>query len=193
MDQGSEQARIPRYLLATKGRETAKLLEHLGGASPPREVSSVDELLEGEGRDVEPGWVFLPPDTEPEVIVDLLVRTAALPGEWSPLLLVEDGDGLSAVPFSPGHREALAETLERVDGEGVAPGFSSFRICLTELARIRHDMNNPLTAALAEVQLVLMDIERGSEVEGALQTVEEQLRRIRDMISELTVLRPLHH
>ena len=179
---------VPRYVIRSDRYGAADLDEALGGELEITEVGSVDDLLDG-APDREPGWILLPPDSAPEVVLDLIVRVAALDGGWSPLLLVDDEAGLSAVPIGPGFRESFREVLGRMNGEGVAPGLASFRICLRELSRIRHDMNNPLTAALAEVQLVLMDVEPGSEVASALNTVEAQLRRIRDMIGELTALR----
>ena len=55
---------------------------------------------------------------------------------------------------------------------------------------MRHDINNPLTAAMAEVQLLLMDLEADSEVGSAIRLVEDQLRRIRDLVAELPEHRP---
>ena len=57
-------------------------------------------------------------------------------------------------------------------------------------SRARHDINNPLTAATAETQLLLMDVEDG-EVRTALEAIEEQLRRIRDLTAGLTRVREL--
>jgi signal transduction histidine kinase len=59
---------------------------------------------------------------------------------------------------------------------------------LRVVARARHDLNNPLTSGLAEVQLLLMD-EHPPEVRESLETIQEQFRRLRDMVAELTVLR----
>jgi hypothetical protein len=50
-------------------------------------------------------------------------------------------------------------------------------------------VNNPLTAALAEVQLLRMDHPPGTEEGEALAVVEEQLKRIRDMVAELAAYR----
>ena len=60
---------------------------------------------------------------------------------------------------------------------------------LADVARIRHDLNNPLTSALAEVQLLLFDTE-DEEVREALEVIQSQLRRMRDLIASTSYLRP---
>lgn len=56
------------------------------------------------------------------------------------------------------------------------------------VARVRHDINNPLTAGLAETQLLLMDVE-DEETREALETVQRQLQRIQELVQTLTRLR----
>ena len=56
------------------------------------------------------------------------------------------------------------------------------------VARARHDLNNFLTAAMAETQLALMDVADPGLREG-LEAVEEQLRRIRDLVKEMRAVR----
>lgn len=60
---------------------------------------------------------------------------------------------------------------------------------LKEVARARHDVNNPLTSALAETQLGLLDAPEG-EIRESLEVVQTQLRRIRDLIAATGHLRP---
>lgn len=61
---------------------------------------------------------------------------------------------------------------------------------LSVVSRARHDMNNPLTAILAEVQLLLMDADQLSEEHRrSLQTVEEQTQRLREMVKTLQALK----
>lgn len=51
---------------------------------------------------------------------------------------------------------------------------------------IRHDMNNPLAAALGHVQLLLEDPEVGEgEVREVLEVVEGELRRLVDVVRRL--------
>lgn len=61
---------------------------------------------------------------------------------------------------------------------------------LDVVSRARHDMNNPLTAILAEVQLLLMDADQLSEEHRrSLRTVEEQTQRLREMVKTLQALK----
>ena len=50
-------------------------------------------------------------------------------------------------------------------------------------------MNNPLTAAVAEVQILLMDAAENPEAQEGLLVVQEQLRRIRDLVAATGHLR----
>jgi signal transduction histidine kinase len=52
--------------------------------------------------------------------------------------------------------------------------------------RIRHDANNPLTAALGHVQLLLDDpAVTDPEVIESLKVVESELRRLTDILRQL--------
>ena len=62
------------------------------------------------------------------------------------------------------------------------------RWILRLVAKARHDINNPLTAGLAETQLVLMDEPKGDLLES-LEVIENQLRRIKDLVAGLARLR----
>jgi signal transduction histidine kinase len=62
------------------------------------------------------------------------------------------------------------------------------RHVLARVARGRHDLNNPLTSAMAETQLALMDA-KDPEIRAGLETIEEQLRRMRDLIASLRSIR----
>lgn len=134
-----------------------------------------------------PGWVFIGADVDPEVVLGLLRRLGQRPGAWSPVLVA--ADGTTALPLSPAHEAPLDEVAARTDGPPSQVGAVSFRVAHEDLSRIRHDINNPLTAALAEVQLALMDHEPGSETAEGLQVVENQLRRIRDLAADLVAYR----
>jgi signal transduction histidine kinase len=61
---------------------------------------------------------------------------------------------------------------------------------IVQLVRsIRHDMNNPLAAALGHVQLLLEDptVEEG-EVREVLEIVEAELRRLVDVVRRLDLV-----
>lgn len=51
------------------------------------------------------------------------------------------------------------------------------------LRRLRHDLSNPLSALMAEVQLLLMNPEAfDEETLGSLQQIEQLARRMRDIL-----------
>ncbi len=58
---------------------------------------------------------------------------------------------------------------------------------ITEVVRdVRHAINSPLTAIMAEVELMLMDAEDLNEEQvSGLSTINEMARRIRDLVAEL--------
>lgn len=52
--------------------------------------------------------------------------------------------------------------------------------------RVRHDANNPITAALGHVQLLLDDpAVQDHEVRDSLRVVESELRRLMDILKRL--------
>jgi len=53
------------------------------------------------------------------------------------------------------------------------------------LARLRHDLANPLSALLAETQLLLMDSEHlPAEVKTSLKEIEQMAIRMRTILRE---------
>ena len=60
--------------------------------------------------------------------------------------------------------------------------------------RVRHDANNPITAALGHVQLLLEDpAVRDEEVRESLRVVEGELRRLIEILRRLNEVRVEHH
>ncbi|MEX0893570.1 MAG: histidine kinase dimerization/phospho-acceptor domain-containing protein [Gemmatimonadota bacterium] len=56
--------------------------------------------------------------------------------------------------------------------------------------RVRHDANNPLTAALGHIQLLLDEpVADDPEVRESLETVERELRRLTTILRELNEIR----
>jgi signal transduction histidine kinase len=178
---------IPRYLLLPAGAGDGSLRERLRVLGSLRVVRSEQELFE---EAEEPGWILIPSGVDPRVVVSLLCRLGEVEGPWSPLLVVERDGDLDLVPVSTGFRHTLGDVADRLRGDAAGTTLLSFRLALAETSRLRHDINNPLTAALAEVQLLLMDVEADSPVGSALLTTEVQLRRIRDLVAELSAPRP---
>ena len=52
------------------------------------------------------------------------------------------------------------------------------------LKKLRHDLSNPLTAILAEAQLLLMSKSLDHEVEESVRGIERLSRRMRDILQD---------
>ena len=50
------------------------------------------------------------------------------------------------------------------------------------LRKLRHDLSNPLSAILAEAQLLLMSQSLDNEVEESVRGIEQLSRRMRDIL-----------
>ena len=61
---------------------------------------------------------------------------------------------------------------------------------VAQVRRIRHDASNPLTAALGNVQLLLDDPAISDpEVRESLTVIESELRRLTQILSQLSEIR----
>jgi len=126
----------------------------------------------------EEGWIVVAEDVPSEILATLLRTVARHPMRWALFLALDGrGDSLRLAPLSVGNPVPSDFVAERL---GEAPGVFSLRHATHAIARIRHDLNNPLAAALSEVQLMRMDSD-----EAGLEVVEAQLRRLRDLTGEL--------
>ena len=131
--------------------------------------------------DLEPGVVLVHRGSVDDTdLITIAERVAGAGAGW--ILAVVDGDEDPVMrtlgfglPNTPGDVAALAASPE--DAKGV---LMELKGVLAEVARVRHDLNNPLTSALAEVQLLLL----------VLEVIQSQLRRMRDLIASTTHLRP---
>lgn len=178
----------PIHVVAPEGAERERLARALG-AVPGRVHAACADLDESAVGDR--AAVVLGSDVPLKDAWDLGRRVADRDLSWILLRAEVDDDGaLGARPFSVGFPvggEALAARASRAGGEG--PLLELHEI-LRFLSRIRHDINNPLTAGLAETQLLLMDRAEDGEDREALETIERQLRRIQAMVrDDLTRLR----
>jgi hypothetical protein len=156
-------------------------LRVLGFEGPPVErldVPEHDGPAEGHPAPVQlpdgDGWIVVAHDASPGTLHAVVHGVAGHAGRWTIFL----ADGATMVPLSPGYPVPAEFVGSRI---GTAPGAFSLRHASAELARIRHDLNNPLTAAMAETQLLRMDSD-----DEALGVIEAQLRRLRDLIAELS-------
>ena len=174
----------PVYLLAP-----GPLAEALAGAFPgARAVPDADALQPLDAR--EPGLLVVERDALPGDLLLALAEEAVAAGDgWMLAVAGRGGDGLEVRPLSLGWPTPPDE-LARWAGSGGSEGaVLELRTVLARVARARHDINNPLTSGMAETQLLIMDSPAEGEAREALETIQAQLRRIRDMVIELRVLR----
>ncbi len=139
--------------------------------------------------ELRPGIVVIHQGGESEAVGLLRELWDAGPG-WT-LAVADGGDPPTLRTLSlglPTGPEALLQHMAGAVGAHVT--LIDLREALIQIANNRHDVNNPLTAALAETQILLMDAEDESETREALLTVQEQLRRIRDLVASTGHLRP---
>lgn len=173
----------------SEGAEVAKL----------GSVEALQEFLEAQAAPLG-GFLVLGPGLPADACLQALAVAADSRGKWVTLLADSGGESLRSL--SLGWPETPGRVVEQEKWDvGKEPSHTpppneappnpilELRHSLRMVARIRHDVNNPLTAAMAEVQLLLMDLEEGTELTESVELVQEQLRRIRDEIAELARLR----
>ncbi len=176
---------LPLVVVSPPSPERERFLAGAPGASLEI-LDSAEAFLSREGE--EWGVLLLGPGlSDPEVLGLLRAqRDRATP--WVTLMVEEEDGGHLARPISLGVPLGLAAVVEKAGApEEKGPILDLFWI-LRFVARARHDLNNPLTSGLAEVQLLLMD-EQPPEVRDSLETIQEQFRRLRDMVAGLGRLR----
>ncbi len=134
------------------------------------------------------GVLLLGPGLSPEETLALLRSQIHRSHPWVTLLVEKEGGEFVARPLSLGPAARMGEVLEKAAAPEQKGPILELHWVLRFLARARHDLNNPLTSGLAEVQLLLMD-EHPPEVKESLDTIQEQFRRLRDMVAGLGRLR----
>ena len=121
----------------------------------------------------------------------LLSWVAEGEADWVPIHVEassSENAGFLVRPLSLGYPTDLADVVDAAsDPDGAGP-LLELRWILRRVAKARHDINNPLTAGLAETQLALMDGPEG-EILESLQVIENQFRRIKDLVDGLAPLR----
>jgi signal transduction histidine kinase len=174
--------RKPVYVLAPRGSVADAVLP----GPRPIPLARAEEM-----RGRPPGVLLLPVHSVPgdQLVAALLIAAeAAANSAWLPVLVESDADGeVRARPVSIGWPAQAAELARWAEGEMSADVFE-LRHVLERVARGRHDLNNPLTSAMAETQLALLEASE-PEVRAGLETIDQQLKRMRDMIAALKALR----
>lgn len=184
----TEQPSSPRYLLKPSALELTD--EVARAVAELRPESRALALEHGSGGLPDGGgWLIIPPGLSQEASEELMQGLVESDDAWGLLLLQARPEGVRVVPLTPGYPESPDRIAERLVAGGLEGGFVEHRLLLDELARIRHDVNNALTSALAEAQFLRMDAEEGTEIAGGLALVERQLQRIREITAELGALR----
>jgi len=59
---------------------------------------------------------------------------------------------------------------------------------LPQLARMAHELNNPLTGILGYVHLMLQEAPKGSPLEADLRKIEHEAHRLEGVIQNMTQL-----
>lgn len=183
-----DQARV----LCLIGPEDAerRALEEAVDALDPRAFDAPDQALNG----LDAGTPALLVATRAAPCGSLLELARAITRDdrdWLLLRAEDDGDGGTGFrPLSAGFAVDAGRIAAAVSGddEDAGPLFDLLAV-LRGVARVRHDINNPLTAGLAETQLLLMDVEEEGELRDSLETIQRQLRRIQELVETLTELR----
>lgn len=172
----------PLVIALTEGPLRERVSTALAGVSDLRSTGHWSDVVTEKHAH---GAVLVDALMPPEELGRLLQRMVTLPGAWAAVLVGPDAqDRLVCTPVSPGFPISLPEAGK---GEG---GLGGQRYMMRSLSRARHDINNPLTSALAEVQLLLLDGEADPGLAESLNIVQQQLRRIRDLIIGLSRFRP---
>lgn len=85
--------------------------------------------------------------------------------------------------------EVVAEALKKVYGQASQLGAARLEAMRETTATLNHEINNPLTAVLGNVQLLLMKSdELPEDIVRRLQSIEEGSLRIRDVLSRMLKL-----
>lgn len=176
---------LPLVLVAPPGATRDQFLGAFPGP-PPAIFDSVNEFWAGRGE--EWGVLILGPGHSPEESLAFLAQEAGEDIPWAALLAFEEGDAFTLRPISLGQPVGTEKVQEiRADPDEKGP-LLELHWVLRVVAKARHDLNNPLTSGLAEAQLLLMD-EHPQDVVESLETIQEQYRRLRDMVADLSRLR----
>ena len=154
-------------------------------AVTPRRFERVADFFQA--PDLAPGVVALGPELPPAEVLRALRLLGESEEEWTPILVLDsDPESLLGLPVSPAAPAPLADLVARYVEE--TRPVMSLPTFTRIVAKARHDINNPLTVAMAETQLLLLDVE-DAEVRSGLEAVEQQLRRIRDLVAGLPGVR----
>lgn len=87
--------------------------------------------------------------------------------------------------------EPRPEASRGVEGEPRREAFEAearVREIVDLAARVRHEINNPLTGLIGQAQLLLRDETLSESARRRVETIEQLAKRIRDTVAELRVV-----
>jgi DNA-binding response OmpR family regulator len=206
------EAALPRVLLVDDDPDLVRLVQHVlkaNGYGPARQVATGREALASlEGMDI----VLLDqqlPDTNGLEVLDA-IRTRPAP----PAVILVTGHGNESLVAAALRRgaddylakdaaltELLPQILERVRrGRELRKALAAAEQDLVRAERLaavgemtvtlHHEINNPLMAAFADVELLLADLDAPPEtMRQGLEDIRQALRRIRDIVQRIGKLR----
>lgn len=174
----------PLYVAADQGPARDACVQLLDGSVQVLDREGIAEALGTHP----PGILVL--DPEGMNAADLVSLGEKVAGTDWVIALFRDGDEPSLRALSIGYAEGPEDVVSHAaDPESAPERLLELHRVLADVARARHDINNPLTSALAETQILLLDVEEG-EIRDSLEVVQEQLRRIRDLVAGTRHIRP---
>lgn len=175
----------PIYLIEARGAVRDLVIRELG-CEPTEVFSSVPEF---ERRSRDPGLILLGPGLRADQLLAALARLASDGKEWVPICVTEGHDSLEGRAWSVDGAVPISTLLRRFQDPEEEEPILSLRTVLRIVSKSRHDINNPLTAGLAETQLLLMDVE-DPEIRASLEVIQVQMRRICDLVIDLGRIPP---
>lgn len=175
---------LPIYVLCPAGARRDAALADLPSATALDGAEALESLADAEV----PGLVLMDADTHE---ASALPALRALEGTgWVVALLDGSPDALEVRALSLDRPRSVEDVARYAEDPDAHPGgLLVLSRVVKEIARARHDVNNPLTSAMAETQLLLMEMEDG-EAREAVEVIQTQLRRIRDLVAATRHLRP---
>jgi DNA-binding response OmpR family regulator len=202
---------LPRVLLVDDDPDVGRLVQHVlktSGFGPARHVTTGREALASlEGIDI----VLLDQQLPDTSGLDVLDAIRARPTPPAVILVTAHGnESLAAAALRRGADDYLAkdaalsellpQILERVRrGRELRKALAAAEQDLVRAERLaaigemtvtlHHEINNPLMAAFAEVELLLINPDTPAEQRQALEDIRFALQRIRDIVQRIGGLR----
>lgn len=170
---------VPIYLVARSGARRDETALALG------ETVCAFDSVEALGRldDLPPGVILIDcNDASDALVLDLVSRVVADSSVWRVgVALEEDCKAFQSLSLGPLF-EAGEISAKARDSDTSRDMLAGMRFVLEEVAEARHLLNNQLTSALAEIQLLLLDV-TDDEAREAYVVIHHQLRSMRDVIA----------